>query len=60
MLRKYDEALRNIRGFSGDSKYALGIAGLPCGECRKPFLPISSQKMELIKTSLVSSGILKS
>ncbi|GAB6276028.1 MAG: hypothetical protein SAMD01599839_05680 [Rectinema sp.] len=40
-------------------KYALAISGLPCGECRKPFQPISNKKKELIAFKLVGSEIAK-
>jgi N-acetylneuraminate lyase len=40
-------------------KYALALCGLPCGECRKPFQPISDITKELVATKLVEYGIVK-
>jgi N-acetylneuraminate lyase len=40
-------------------KYALRLSGLPCGECRKPFQPISNANKELIATKLIEYGIVK-
>jgi N-acetylneuraminate lyase len=40
-------------------KYALASSGLPCGECRKPFQPISNIKKELIASKLVEYDIVK-
>ncbi len=40
-------------------KYALALSGLPCGECRKPFLPISDIKKTLIASKLVEYGVMK-
>jgi N-acetylneuraminate lyase len=40
-------------------KYALALSGLPCGECRKPFLPISDIKKALIASKLAEYGIVR-
>lgn len=53
-----------IESLSGGSffpalKYALALAGLPCGDCRKPFKPVSDLKKEMIVSKLVEYGIVK-
>lgn len=53
-----------IESVSGGSffpalKYALAFSGLPCGECRKPFQPISETKKASIKSKLAEYGISK-
>lgn len=46
-------------GFFPGLKYALSISGFPCGECRKPFLPISNERKKLIASKLFEYGIVK-
>ena len=43
--------LSRIGVFKG-VKAALSILGIPCGECRKPFQPLSSEEMQLLSTVL--------
>lgn len=38
-------------------KYALDRAGFPCGECRRPFQPISEQRKTAIVSRLADFGI---
>jgi len=61
LQNKANSVIESLSGgsFFPSLKYALALSGLPCGECRRPFQPISNKRKELIASSLVEYGILK-
>jgi N-acetylneuraminate lyase len=50
-LNAFIEALVE-NGIFPAAKYAMEVLGVPCGPCRRPFLPLSNQQMENVRKAL--------
>ncbi len=53
------ESLASASSFFPALKYALSQVGLPCGECRRPFVPIDEKQKEAINRSLAEAGLIR-